>query len=727
MTYGNWCLKSAAFVLMCMFLIAEVQGQTPKIPQPTTVAAKTLTGVPSGSGAHVNDGIPCLLNAVQLAQLRGQQPPKYLTQSGAKEIEKAVAATAEDLFAQKIITKPVLESLTTKLANDLVGSDASQAIDKVRGAMETTLEEQEKLKPEERITPSNKNIASDAIVGAAIDAANISFEAPPDVACSMSLLTYQETSDIFGVRVAKDYIAVQVIVRNLNQQDEYLLHDVQLAVDTDPCGSFSQVDGGRDRLLVRAVALRNQFTDPRNWAVRILEGVGTVASSAVGFAPKDYSLGLGIFNGLTPAVKAIFPDYTVDQLNRLSDLAFTSSGQTRTIVGKNGAAMFVTFFPAKPLEQAWWISDAGAIPNTSGQASAASSLPCTKELNARQAHFAEVPPATNPQAPSPDESTTQRKAVFSPKSVPYSKWKPNALLEFRKHTFVTVSGVHIAQENDLLPSLQELACPETNGFLNLNQSIAKADTPGTEATPAVAKPPQANAPVAAGAPTAAIRPSGAAHTGNTKSNALTAPKTDGATSVAAAIVPSPSSRAETGAAPPFECEVKGKNLDKVVQVRFRDAKDSLDKTVADGTMVIKTGDSTQGTTRFALDDLKALTGDTYNVFWMDKTKIENKTDLMVKISPYLAKVDPSTLALKDLSTTTFKLTGTNLGLVSRVQLVFSSNIATELVIGKRNAVEISVSYAKDTTPLVAGNYKIVLVLNDGTAMMGTTNNTIILK
>jgi hypothetical protein len=184
------------------------------------------------------------------------------------------------------------------------------------------------------LSAANKTVAADALIGAAIDSLNKSFEAPPDVACSMSLMTYDETNDIFGLRIAKDYVAVQVIVRNLNQADEYLLHDVQMAVDTDPCGSFAQFDGGRDRQLVRAVALRNQFTDPRNRWVRIVEGVGVVASSAVGFASHDYSLGLGVYNSLAPAGKAIFPDYTIDQLNRLSDLAFTSSGQTRTVVGK---------------------------------------------------------------------------------------------------------------------------------------------------------------------------------------------------------------------------------------------------------------------------------------------------------------------------------------------------------------------------------------------------------
>jgi hypothetical protein len=681
--------------------------------KPADTSSSTKPGTPPPapavpkppSDAKVNDYIPCLLDPAQLARLHGQAPPKYLNKAGAQDVEKAISAVLDDLATNKIIGASTHDGLKTKLTeNVLNGSDASQAGDKVRDAVKTVLAQP--AQADALLTDANKTIAADAIVGAAVEALNKNFEAPPDVACSMSLLTYSETSDIFGLRVAKDYVAVQVIVRNLNQQDEYLLHDVQLAVDTDPCGSFSQFEGGRDRLLVRAVALRNQFTDPRNWAVRILEGVGTVASTAVGFASRDYSLGLGVYNGVTPAVKAIFPDYTVDQLNRLSDLAFTSSGQTRTVVGKNGVVMFVTFFPAKPLEQSWWIKDAGAIPTGSSPASGTSDPACMKETTARKEHFKDKTVMSDWKAATQDQParkktkeeieadkakdrddkklTEAEQPIFDPKPVAYSRWKADALLEFRRHTFVAVAGVHIAQEDDLKPDLDELTCPEKDGVLDLSQSTT---TPGT--------------PVAAPAA--------------------------GGTPPAAGPAPAPATSY-------FVCPVKGKNLDKVTRFRLRDATESTDTTVADGTMTIKTGDSTQGTVTFNLKDMKALTGDTYNVFWMDKTNVENLTGQVLKLAPSTqpavtnVKSNELTKATIPAGTQTLKLTGTNLDKVKGFQLLSATKVPTPLPVSKATATELDVTYTSATlSSLSAGDYTLVLILADGTSVNASADQTLTLQ
>jgi hypothetical protein len=672
----------------------------PSAPRTAAPSALPSQAAPKPApDSHVNDYIPCLLDASQLSQLRGQPPPKYLTKLGAQDFEQAVATSIDLLVANKTINADVGNALKAKLtASDVFGSDASQSVDKARDATKSILSQQEK----NSLSDSNKKVAADAIVGAAIEAVNKGFEAPPDVACSMSLLTYTETSDIFGLRVAKDYVAVQVVVRNLNQQDEYLLHDVQLAVDTDPCGSFSQFDGGRDRLLVRAVALRNQFTDPRNWAVRILEGVGTVASTAVGFASRDYSLGLGVFNGVSPAVRAIFPDYTVDQLNRLSDLAFTSSGQTRTVVSKNGVVMFVTFFPVRPLEQAWWIKDAGATPSSSGPHSASNSPACVKERNAMAAHFNEQLPDKTADSQGQSNSgsndngkasagnaqfSKQAKEIFSPKPLAYRYWQPNALLEFRRHTFVAIAGVHIAQEDDLKPVLDELTCPETNGVLNLNQNAGGTETAAGPAT--------------------------------TNGNAVSPKPSD------------PSSGTGTATATPFPCQAKGKNLDKVVKLRLRDAKESLDTTVADGTMKINTGDSTQGTVMFSFKDMNELTGDTYNVFWMDKTNVENSTGQVVKLAvqsptPVLA-ASPLVLTLATLTDSTLQLTGANLDKVTGVQVISGGNPFATLGVSKSGPTMLTVDYKKATlSKLVPGVYELVPVV-DGKAVSSGSNTTLTLK
>src|SRR5262249_3827840 len=85
------------------------------------------------------------------------------------------------------------------------------------------------------------------------------FAPPEGIACSTSTLTWNETSDIFGRRVANTYVAIQVTIRNLDNKNEFLVHDIQVAVDTgmgeDQWGRFQ---AGHDKLLARGVAEKSQ-------------------------------------------------------------------------------------------------------------------------------------------------------------------------------------------------------------------------------------------------------------------------------------------------------------------------------------------------------------------------------------------------------------------------------------------------------------------------------------
>ena len=656
MAYGRRPAKGMFFatILLSGFasvsILAQDQKNASKPPTNTAVPpssqssgnpAPGATAQPPGSDAKANDYIPCLLEPAQLARLHGQAPPKYLNKAGAQDVMQAVSVVLTGLVTKKTISDDTSQKLSAALtANSLMGSDVTQAGDKVRSTVGTVLDQQQKSDTM-LSTGSNKTDAADAIIQAAIDALNKNFQAPPDVACSMSLLTYKETNDIFGIRIAKDYVAVQVVVRNLNEQDEYLLHDVQLAVDTDPCGSFNQFNSGRDRLLVRAVALRNQFTDPRNFTVRIVEGVGVVASAAVGFASHDYALGLAVYNSLAPAGKAIFPDYTVDQLNRISDLSFTSSGQTRTVVNKDGSVMFVTFFPSKPLEQAWWINGAGAVPAKPSDVCDAETGAATRERFKSQ---------------SKDDA-----AIYAPKAVPYKDWKPNSLLEFRRHTFVAVAGVHIAQEDDLKPVIDDLTCPETNGFLDLNKTLAP--TTGTSGD-------------ASAAPATGTTPA-----------------------------PAPTS---------FVCNLKGKNLGTVTRLRLRNERESADTIVADGDVKPAGGDPTQGTVTFSVSDIKKLTGTTYIVQWMDKTNVPNTTELVKKVPPVLSKVVSPTGPLVMATVVDdgrIVLVGANLEIVTEVQLSSSAVQPTWKILAN-DGKTLTISYKNtDFTHVTAGAYSLVLLMD----------------
>jgi hypothetical protein len=96
--------------------------------------------------------------------------------------------------------------------------------------------------------------------------------------------------------------------------------------------------------LIRGVAEKGQAQDKRNKILRYLEGAGTVAASFIGFAgvgPK-YSDFMAIYNGdVLSAYRHIYPDFTINQMNRLSDSAYKSN----TLIPKEQAKVIVAFIP----------------------------------------------------------------------------------------------------------------------------------------------------------------------------------------------------------------------------------------------------------------------------------------------------------------------------------------------------------------------------------------------
>ena len=433
---------SAAAALLCLWMCGASSAA-----QTGTTSGSNVPTAPIGSSPSVNDYVACVFTPDQLATFRVMPATKVLNAKLAEKTIDAAMFAVDALINNGTLKQDVGSKLKADLqATDLIGMDAKE----VQTAIGATLNKSLATAP-----VGAQEAASSAVKTATGEVSAVSFSAPSDVACSISPLTYKETNQIFGLSIAKNYVAFQVVARNLNADKEFQLHSVELAVDTDPCGTKEQFDAGRDRLLVRAMAIRNQSTDPRNFAVRVMEGISTIAGTAVGFTPVDYARGLAVFSSLIPAGKAIFPDYTVDQLNRISDLTFASSGQTRTVVPKNGVAMFVTFIPSQPLEQSWWVGGATQTPG-GGPASQACTL-------ARGAH----PTNKKPWVPG------------NPKPIAYKNWKSDALLEFRRHSFVIVAGVHTTGDDALLPVIDAVDCQNGAKVLDLGRDKPKSEAPST--------------------------------------------------------------------------------------------------------------------------------------------------------------------------------------------------------------------------------------------------------
>jgi hypothetical protein len=78
--------------------------------------------------------------------------------------------------------------------------------------------------------------------------------------------------------------------------------------------------------------------------LRLFGGIGTAAAGVIGvasFGPSYYE-SVAVFNG--PVISAymdVFPDYTINQLNRLNDTAYKSN----SLIPKEQAKVIVAFIP----------------------------------------------------------------------------------------------------------------------------------------------------------------------------------------------------------------------------------------------------------------------------------------------------------------------------------------------------------------------------------------------
>ncbi len=205
-----------------------------------------------------------------------------------------------------------------------------------------------------------------------------------DIRVYVSVMDPQTVSDVFGKRIAQRFVALQVTIRNRDRDHQFLIHDVSLDLEnvfppgyfttreelsrtdcdkrrrdceernktrTNPrdCGSCSGYKYELSSLelsLLRGVAEKGQSENGRNKLLRIFEGIGTVAAGLIGVAGfgPSYSDSIALYNGeFLAAYRHVFPDYTINQMNRLSDSAY----QSNTLVPKQQARVLVAFIPQR--------------------------------------------------------------------------------------------------------------------------------------------------------------------------------------------------------------------------------------------------------------------------------------------------------------------------------------------------------------------------------------------
>lgn len=461
------------------------------------------------------------------------------------------------------------------------------------------------------------------------------FERPNDIGCAMSILDWNETRYAFGSLLANEYIAVQVTVRNLNPSKEFLLHDVELAVDADPNGRYGRFFSGRDKIIVRALSNAQQNYSRRNFLVHTAEAVGTLVSAIIPAAGETFAAAAGVYNGgFLPGLRKTWADHNVDQMNLVSDIGFSSSMTYKTVVPKSGAVIFVTFVPSKQFEEGWWaqkcaqntfIESRKARVNGSHQAGSQLGVDVDSALDYCRKHGAQpgstsngqntstsstgtIPPktdsteaepngATNTNGDAVEEDVGSNGTYLKTERVKFSGWSGTSMALFRELAFVVVSGTHIEAENEGKPVFGQLQCAETETG-DLDFLKAQGDS--------------------------------------------------------------------------LSCTLTGEHLEKVATLRLRNAQAPLDSKTADGAVSVN-GDSNSAKVLFKLDDLGALQAVAYNVYGVTKDGAESAANRLVHISlqPFLKGITPSEIKKTD-TATKFSLSGYHLDKLSQIVFVDSA-------------------------------------------------------
>ncbi len=200
-----------------------------------------------------------------------------------------------------------------------------------------------------------------------------------DVDIYVTLVNPQDVSDVFGKRISRRFFAFQVTVANNSKEYQYLIHGITIdipkavekaekaisaieASDPQKTSKIASLNEFKSRLtvftggltayrmssidlkLLRGVAEKGSYLDTRNFIIRALRGIGTIAGGIIGVASfgSSYAPSVAAFNGpFISAAESTFPDYTVNQLNRLNDAAYTAN----SLVPRQQAKVMVVFVP----------------------------------------------------------------------------------------------------------------------------------------------------------------------------------------------------------------------------------------------------------------------------------------------------------------------------------------------------------------------------------------------
>jgi hypothetical protein len=184
-----------------------------------------------------------------------------------------------------------------------------------------------------------------------------------NVSVEAVLLPSRVCQEVFGKEIAHNYAAVEVIISNRNRDASLIVHSVFIDYSNWALSGAlgaSLIDRGNATELWQAATKRNQIASveyrivrgelldrqpwtARNIVIRSLVAAGSLAT-AYTFVTTDQDIirGIAAFAGTgVPAAQTLWPDGTVGQMNRISDVGF----QVNKVIPKDSSDIVVAFFP----------------------------------------------------------------------------------------------------------------------------------------------------------------------------------------------------------------------------------------------------------------------------------------------------------------------------------------------------------------------------------------------
>jgi hypothetical protein len=500
-----------------------------------------------------------------------------LSGKGAETVRSDVNAEA-----QKSLSREELQRFTQTLSSADLGQTPEEAKTKVMSILDESAPNAAKSPSASKLATTAQESAQKAIASEAsatknnvADAArtNLSVNGrPDDIFCSMSILSYETIRKAFGETMADEYIGVQIVVRNLNREQEFLVQSAEFKVDEDINGRLSKYFSGVDKATAREYMLASRELGKRNLMVNVAEGVGSILSAAVPFTGVFVKQFSGVYSGgLVPSLSQVFPDHNTEQLKLLDDEGFSNSRTDRTVVPKSGTVEFVMFVSAKEFEEGWWVQPCAeklAIQKL-GNTSSVPAAQCIGTYNRAKPDPRCVAPdigidlelarnkcldqLKNTSTSLVDKNNLDDKnnsdhVYITPIQKDFRHWSPQALSIFRELSLAVVAGTHVNEESNGKPSLDSVDCPKDDkGDVELDKSSNKI----------------------------------------------------------------------------ISCKLSGANLDKVSQLKLRNAKDPNDSTNGN---VATSGQSKSATVGFQEADLCKLSAPTYKVFTVTSDGSESGGD-----------------------------------------------------------------------------------------------------